>query len=266
MKNSSIIISIFCGLFFSSCKKVISVNLKNAGTQIVIAGEVTNAAGPYHVSINTTVNFNAENNFPPVSGAVVIISDNAGLNDSLTETLPGVYSSHSGWIGKPGNTYNLSVTAAGVTYTAISQMPDLVSLDSVGFQQDSRGRNTNVIEAIPYFQDPKGITNYYQFTETLNDTPLNKIFIFDDNYSDGKYVSVPLFDDSAHLKVGEQLSLSMYCIDKNVFQYLSELQQLLEANPFNEATPANPDTNIKGGALGYFSAHTVQTKQVVVHL
>jgi len=57
----------------------------------------------------------------------------------------------------------------------------------------------------------------------------------------------------------------MYCIDENVFKYFFELRQLLNANPFNEATPANPDTNLTNGALGYFSAHTIQSKSLTVH-
>jgi hypothetical protein len=266
MKNLTLIISIFCAIIFFSCKKVISVNLNSASPQIVIVGEVTNASGPYRVSINTTVNFSSDNSFPPVSGAAVTMSDNAGLNDSLTETSPGVYSSHPGWLGNPGYTYTLRVIVQGKSFVSVSTMPQQVHLDSVGFQLDSRRRNTQVIEAIPYYQDPKGIANYYQFTETINNIELKRIIVFDDRYSDGKYISVPLFDDSSHMKVGDQLSLTMFSIDKNVFQYFSELQQLLDANPFNEATPANPDTNITGGALGYFSAHTVQTKQATVHL
>lgn len=266
MKNLIIGISLFTGACLFSCKKVITVNLNNASSQVVIAGEVTNISGPYRVSINTTVNFSAPNNYPPVTGAVVTITDNTGLYDSLTEDSAGRYSTHTNWQGQPGNTYTLTVNAGGKTYTAVSTMPQPVTLDSVGFRQDARGRSDQVIEAIPYFQDSAGIANYYQFTETINDTPLNRVFVFDDQYSDGKYISVPLFDDSAHLKVGNQLIFSMYSIDQNVFQYFSELQQLLEANPFNEATPANPDTNIKGGALGYFSAHTVQVKQATVHL
>jgi len=266
MKNFIIGISLFTGACFFSCKKVITVNLNNASPQVVIVGEVTNLPGPYQLSITSTVNFSATNTFPPVSGAFVTIGDNTGFYDTLTEGPAGVYSTHSSWQGQPGNTYTLSIVAGGKTFTAVSTMPQPVPLDSVDFQQDARGRNSDVIEAIPYFQDPAGIANYYQFTETINDTPLNKIFVFDDQYSDGKYISVPLFDDSVHLKIGDKLNFSMYCIDKNVFQYFSELQQLLEANPFNEATPANPDTNIKGGGLGYFSAHTVEVKQATVHL
>lgn len=34
--------------------------------------------------------------------------------------------------------------------------------------------------------------------------------------------------------------------------------------PGNSSTPANPNTNIEGAVLGYFSAHTFEKKQVVI--
>jgi hypothetical protein len=193
----------------------------------------------------------------------VVITDNTGLIDSLTEITSGTYVTDPSWQGQPGNSYTITVTDSSGVFTALSTMPQPVTLDSLGFGQVSRG-NQSIIEAIPYFQDPPGVANYYQFTEAINGTPLDKIFIFDDRLSDGKYIHQPLNDDSVHLHVDDQLTFNMYSIDKNVFQYFSELEQLLEANPFNEATPANPDTNWSGGALGYFSAHTVQTRLAIV--
>jgi hypothetical protein len=266
MKTVIISCLVFGLLTFFSCKKVINVDINNASSQIVITGEVTNASGPYTVSISSTVNFSADNNFPSVSGALVIISDNYGLKDSLSEISPGVYATHTYWHGQPGNIYTLNVSSSGKNYTAVSPMPQPVNLDSVSFQQSLRGGGKRVIEAVANFQDPAGVANYYQFAESINDTVLNKVFIFSDRLSDGKYISQALDDDSTDLENGNQLTFSMYCIDENVYQYLYELRQLQDANPFNEATPANPDSNISGGALGYFSAHTIQTKQLTVHL
>jgi len=266
MKKTSVVFFVFIIAALASCKKIISVNLNNVSPKIVILGEVTNAAGPYHITINTTVNFSQTNNYPPVSGAKVIITDDKGLVDTLTETTQGNYSTHSFWQGQPGNTYTMNVILSGVDYKAVSTMPPAIMLDSIRFQQDSRGRNNNVIEAVAYFQDTPGISNYYQFTETINSKPLAKTLIFDDRFSDGRYIILPLFTDSSYMKQGDAVSLSMYCIDKNTFQYLNELQQLVDGNPFNQATPANPDSNISSGALGYFSAHTTQTKQAVVKL
>jgi len=52
----------------------------------------------------------------------------------------------------------------------------------------------------------------------------------------------------------------MQCIDKNIFRYFTTLTEVQE----NSTTPANPDSNISGGVLGYFSAHTSQRKKAAV--
>ena len=253
---------------FVSCQKVIEVSVNNAAPQIVINGEVTDQPGPYQISLTQSISYTADNVFPAISGASVTIRDNMGLYDSLTETSPGtgVYATHSGWQGTPGNSYTLSVTVAGKTYTAVSTMPQPVNLDSVGFTLEARGRASSIIDAVPYFQDPPGIANYYEFTETINGALLHSILIFDDRLSDGKYISEPIRDDSSNLQVGYQLAFSMYCIEQNVYQYLFELEQIVDQNGFSSVSPSNPDTNLSGGALGIFSAHTLQTKQTIVNL
>jgi Domain of unknown function (DUF4249) len=263
------ILSIFLFLIIFpvlSCKKVISVNIHDAAPQIVIVGEVTNAPGPYQVSITQSVNFSDSNIFPAVSGASVILTDQNGLRDSLSEISPGIYQSHPFWQGSPGNLYGLNVTTGGNVYSAYSIMPQQVPLDSIGFFFDNnRGENT-IIEAIPYFQDPPGFRNYYQFTESVNGHPLNKIFIFSDQFSDGRYIQEPLFDDSSHshMSSNDDLDLSMYCIDSATYSYFNSLLQISGNGGFQSVTPANPNTNLTGGALGYFSAHTTQTKSRLV--
>jgi Domain of unknown function (DUF4249) len=266
MKCFTIFFSGLVWMAACSCKKVISINLNSASPQIVIVGEVTNAAGPYQVQISKTVNFSDPNTFPAVSGALVTIADNQGLLDTLMENAPGNYVSHNFWQGTPLHSYTLSVLAEGIIYTGISTMPPAVPLDSVGFYFDhSRGSQT-IIEAIPYFQDPPGMANYYQFIENVNGRPLTEIFIFSDQFSDGKYISQPLFDDSTYSRLlpGDDLVLSMYSIDQSTYGYLNTLQQISATNPIQSVTPANPNTNLSGGALGYFSAHTTESKEVTV--
>lgn len=259
------ILIVFTGLVsLFSCKKVITVQLNNSPTQIVVIGEVTNGPGPYTVSITSSVNFSQPNVFPPVSGAQVFITDNHGLADTLTEVSPGNYNTHTYWQGLPGNSYTLSIVVSGKSYSAVSTMPMPVPLDSVSFQKSVGDNGKTQIQAVINFQDPPDVANYYQFKEKVNDTALTKIFIFQDRLSNGKYITQPLDNDSSALKIRDRLSVSMYSIDENVFRYFYELRQLLNANPFNETTPANPDTNLSNGALGYFSAHTIQTEQLMV--
>jgi hypothetical protein len=56
----------------------------------------------------------------------------------------------------------------------------------------------------------------------------------------------------------------MHCIDKVTYDYYYSLTQSSRNGPGGGATPANPITNIEGGALGYFAAFTVQKLTKVI--
>jgi Domain of unknown function (DUF4249) len=248
-----------------SCQKTVKLPLNTAASQWVIQGEVTNAPGPYTVTINQTVAFYAENTFPAVSGASVQISDDQGVTDALTETSAGNYTTHT-LQGKPGNTYTLSVKIGDSLFTAVSTMPAIVPLDSVTFDHSSAFRK-NDITAQANYQDPAGIKNYYQFIMYINGTQFTKdIYAFDDRLSDGKYVVQNLRMDSTYLIAGDQLQVNMYCIDVNVYNYFNQLAQSGGTGSFNTSSaPANPTSNISNGAYGVFSAHTISTKTLTVY-
>ena len=255
-------------LLACSCKKTVTLKLNTAPTQIVIEGEITNLPVLYTVSLSQTVGFYADNTFPPVSGASVIISDTTnGIRDSLTEVAPGtgVYTTHE-TVGVPGHTYTLSVTWQQKNYTATSTMPTEVPLDSVSFSELS-GFGNKQIDAIANFQDPAGVKNYYQFVEFVNGTQITKdIFVFDDRLSDGRYINETLYNDTSYLFQGDEVKVNMYCIDENVYNYFYQLIQSGGTGAFSTtASPANPTSNISNGALGYFSAHTVSSKTAVVY-
>lgn len=261
MKLNKLYLFLLSTIAIYSCKKVIQVDLNSAAPQIVIAGDITNATGPYQVKISKTVNFSSNNVFPAVSGAIVKISDNTGVIDSLTETNPGVYTTHV-IEGKPGNTYTLKILAEGKQYDAVSKMPLQVPFDSVTVQK-TKIFNTTQVSAVVNFKDPPGLGNYYQFVEYLNGAELPQTFVLEDRLSDGKYISRSLFSDSSDFKNGDNLMVKMYCVDANVYSYF-RTYRIVTSNSNQSASPANPNTNISNGALGYFSAHTIQTKQVTV--
>jgi hypothetical protein len=259
MKSVNLII-VVAALWLFSCKKIVTLKLNNVPAAIVIQGEVTDQPGPYYVTINQPVDFYADNNFPPVSGAGVVITSSDGQTEGLAEITPGTYSTQL-LEGIPGVTYTLSVTVQGVNYTASSTMPQPVNLDSITYQVSS-GFGRTQISAVVNFQDPAGVRNYYQFIEYINQVQLTKdLFVFDDRLSDGRYINYALYNDSAYLQPGDQLRVDMYCIDSAVYNYFFQLFQSGGAGSFNtSASPANPTSNINNGAFGYFSAHTVSSK------
>jgi len=263
-KNKYLIAFSFFLLLFLGCKKVIHVSLKNAAPRIVITGEVTNLPGPYTVSISSTVNYTAANIFPSVSGALVSINGN-GITDTLTETTPGTYTTHS-LKGVPGSLYSLYVSTGGQVYTSSCTMPQPVPLDSIGYSTSIRSNNR--INAIAYFKDPPGRANYYQFIEYNNGIQFQNdrgVTVFEDRLSDGKSIKLTLDDDSTDINNGDTLTLQMNCIDEKVYNYLFTLNLITRQNSFQSPTPDNPTSNISNNALGYFSANTVQSKSVFVH-
>lgn len=257
--SAFILLLIFC---FYGCHKVIQVNLSGSAPQIVITGEVNNLPGPYTVTISRSVNYSADNTFPPVSGAMVFISGN-GMTDTLAETTPGTYTTHS-LQGVQDSSYTLNVFAEGRQYTAVSVMPQQVPLDSIGYMNSF---NAGVLNAMVYFRDPPGVANYYQFIGFSNGKPFPNSrgwSVFDDRLSDGRYISLPLYDDSADFKPGDTLALQMNCVDQNVYNYLYTLSEITNTQGFASPSPANPVSNITNNALGYFSANTRQVKTLIV--
>jgi hypothetical protein len=249
---------IFISSFFG-CKKVINVNLRNADSQIVITGEINNRRGPYKVNISRSVNFSTDNIFPPISHAFVTITGN-GVTDTLSEVEPGTYLTDK-IEGKSGNNYSLFVSVEGKIFTAVSAMPKPVRIDSLTFLV---GRN-NTIYPVVNFQDPPDTENYYQFIEYANGERFNNgrgNSVFSDRLSDGRYISTVLYDDSSDIKRGTTLTVQMNCVDKPVYNYLAELLQISGGGGFSSPAPANPTSNISGGALGYFSANTMSSKTV----
>jgi hypothetical protein len=249
----------------AACKKVISVDLHNVAPQIVIEGEVTNVKGPYRVRISRSVDFSASNTFPPVTNADVYLTDSTnGITDHLVQADSGLYLARR-TVGVAKHTYVLNVTIDGKQYTASSTIPRPVLLDSVTFALNFDFNNKQEINAVVNFQDPPGLGNYYQFTEVVNGRTLPDIFVFEDRLSDGRYIEQPLFNDSSYLHKSDDVVVTMNCVDKNIYNYFFTLANVTGNNNFQTATPANPVTNITGGALGYFSAHTTQRIEIQVY-
>jgi len=110
------------------------------------------------------------------------------------------------------------------------------------------------------------VENFYQFIEYADDKRFNNgrgNSVFNDRLSDGRYISTVLYDDSTDIKPGVTLTVQLNCIDKPVYNYLQQLLQISgNGGSFSNPSPVNPVSNISGGALGYFSAHTITSKTV----
>ncbi len=249
--------SLFVIYIFSGCKKIINVDLQNTAAQLVIEGTVTNTNSA-SVSITKSITFSSDNTFPAVTGAIVSITDNTGNVFSLKETTQGNYS-NANLIGVPGKTYNLSVNVNGTVYTSSSTMPKQVNLDTLLFEEIAFGSKFIWIVKPQYF-DPPEIGNYYKFIEKINNVRNPTLWVWEDKFTNNGISTRPLIQQDSVINLKDTIEIEMQCIDRNVFRYFVALQSLKQ----NSSTPANPDTNISGGVLGYFSAHTSQKTKAAV--
>lgn len=258
MKNTINLFLIALTFGITSCEKVINVDLKDAESRIIIEGMINNSGDPARVMISKSVPFGNLNNYPPVTGAVVKITDNSGNNFTLTESAPGIYSNTT-FIGVPDRTYTLNVVVSGQTYTSVCKMPQPVNLDSLF--QDTIIFTEPITFVSAMFTDPAGFGNYYQFIETINGKRIKTIFVLDDSFQDGGIINNQFIDEDAKIKSNDSIQIEMRCIDKNVYRYLRGLQDL----QLGGTVPANPESNISNNALGYFSAYTTHQKTIVIY-
>lgn len=250
---------------FTSCEKVIDIALNDSEKRYVIEGVLTNHRGDCAVRVSKTQSFNNSNDFEGVTGAEVSITDYSGNTTALTDIAStGIYRSGT-LTAATGRSYTLKVAVDGEVFTASCTMPAMVSMDSLYIQKE-RFFGETVQLANVTFSDPPGKGNSYRFIQYVNGMKENNIFIRDDDYSDGKASVVTLFtapdDDEDEIKTGDTVKVEMLCIAPAVYKYWYSLDQGASGYS-NSASPANPVTNIEGGALGYFSVHTVESKAVV---
>lgn len=248
-----------------SCTKVIDIKLKDSDKRYVVEAVLTDVPGTCNVRLSQTKNFTENNAFNSVSGASLSITDQStGSAVTLTETEPGVYTSPS-YAGVSGHTYLLKVTVAGSTFTANSTMPAKVNFDTLYMTEDQLFGQTNKFANLE-FRDPASLGDCYQARQYVNGKALKDIFVTNDDYTNDRlnYAKLYVFpdDDKDKVKAGDTVTVDMMCIDKAVYKYWFSLQQSATGNS-QSAAPANPVTNLKGGAIGYFTAQTLQSKTVI---
>jgi hypothetical protein len=254
-------------LFFSACQKIINVDLNVAAPNIVIEGMITDRPGPYVITISKSGSYFNQPELVPVSSARVTIADDLGRIDTLKETKPGFYLTSS-IRGNPGRTYTLKVISEEMEYTGSSAMQSHVRIDSLNltksitqhFDFGGDNRNELQVDLNCYFRDPPE-KNFYRLKVFVNDSArVDNYRLYDDQYTNGMEIGL----HAGHARAGSTYRLELYSLDSKTFGYYRTLEDLLYNNPFFGSTPANPNTNLSNGALGYFGTGAYSSKTILI--
>ena len=253
-------------VLLSSCSEdVITVDLKKTAPRIVIEGTITDRNEPCTVKITKTVDYFTPGEYPTVTGAVVMVSDDAGNSAALEETDPGVYQT-SAIQGVEGRTYTLKVNAENQEYTATSVMQQAAEIDSVVCKFETHfGDEESVIYC--YFRDRPGIEDLYSFRIYKNGIVDNNSYqLYFDRYSDGNAFEYQFYEYD-DLVVGDTLTVELRTIDRATYDYFLTLYDAIvddEGDFMFSSVPGNPVSNISNDALGYFAAFTRRFETILI--
>ncbi len=267
-----VILTIFLSFVLASCEKVIHLDLNSADTRIVIEGNITPDAGPYEVVITTSGDYYTAEGIMPITGAQVIISDDIGNYDTLTEKSDGIYLTNN-IVGESDRTYSLDVVYKGNSFSGSELLPVKVTIDSLSYEEIPKNAGpppeepeNKIYNIFCSFNDPEETEDYYRFTVLRNGEE-------DPNRRGGSYnvASDQLFNGQTvkyaiwYVEAAPQdtITIIMDAIGFNTYEYFRTLNDALSSGGMG-GTPYNPITNLSNDALGYFGAYTRDRSSIVL--
>lgn len=249
-----------------SCTKVIEIELKDADRQYVIEGAVYEGVDSAMVRVSRTTSYFDSSQPEVITDAVVKLTmpDNSII--TMSHIGNGIYKA-SGLTVPTESTYQLQVDVAGKMFTASSYMKPSMPLDTLEYEfQEGIFGGDDGYNVFLVFQDEIG-KDFYRIQSTVNGVLLNKpedLLVIDDNLNDGNLIRIPVF---THLyEAGDTVIAELNSLDSDLYEFYQTFGEAAAedaGSPFN-AAPSNPETNIKGGALGVFGAFTISKRTIIL--
>jgi hypothetical protein len=259
-------------LIVSACTERIDIQLDSSYTRLVVFGNLTTDTTRQYVFLSKTTSYYYNEAPPPVTGAVLEISDDAGNSENLSEEEPGKYATSPLFAAIPGRTYTLRINLAEQingqsSYIATSNVPTIHSIDSIGLVFHADWGDKGVYEVTCYYQDPPE-KDFYMFniykngvllTDTISNRAVTDDSFFNGNYTNGIGVGYLNQDKEKEvLRPGDVVTFQGCGITEDYFKFVMTLQtETGYQNPLFSGPPANVKSNVSDGAIGFFAAYSV---------
>jgi len=262
MKNIKYILLLTIGLLFTACEEVVDVDLDTAPPRLVVDANIDwikGTDGSQQTIRLTTTGGYYENTVPPVSGAIVTVTDNNTntVFEFIEEAGTGFYKC-TNFIPVLGDSYTLTVLHEGQTYTATDTLyttPDITRI----VQNNEGGFLNEDVEVRLFFMDNGNEDNYYLTRYDTSVLPYPDYDVLDDEFFQGNEMFNFISDED--FKPGDVIHIKLHGISERYYNYMSILTELAGggagSGPF-QTPPVNVrgnlinQTNQKNFALGYF--------------
>jgi len=267
-------ILVFLGLIVTSCEEVIEIDINQAPPQLVIDALVTDEDTVHVVRLSTTSGLEDDSGIE-ITGASVRVSDNVGNtynylhNPSGIDSLNGYYYAEQPYAGVIGRIYDLEILINNSTITASDTLLPITEIDSLEvrvdpfaeFDSDNDGR---IYQVLLYAEEPAATRDFYYFRFYRDSVIIadNSVYAFDDDILGDRLDGLP---SPVNFKAGEYASVEIYSLTREQYVYYTDLNNLLNSDGgMFSPPPANPRSNIKGGALGIFQVSALRRAGVLI--
>lgn len=261
----------------SSCQERINLELNDADQQrLVVEGWFTNQLKQQEIKLTLTTSYFFNESAPPATDAIVSVT-NGEETWEFEEQEPGIYRTALEVSGTPEKFYTVNIDYAGEQFTAMSYMRPVAPVDSLhvrildpleefGFPGDPYYSVRIWTQELPGLGD-----NYMWFTyvngQARRDT-LTELTLVDDGLFDGAYVEdieIDFLDIGTDAVMGDTVYIEQWNIGAEAYDIFFAI---LNETAFNggifDAPPANVQTNMSNGALGYFGAAGVSSNTTII--
>lgn len=241
--------------FLVSCTQKVDLELDEVEPKVVIEGYLVTETDSSFVKLSHTISYFNQGTPPPITDATVEITG-AGNTILFQHTANGVYKPAPGYAADTNVVYDLRVLVDGKEYKATSTLYPMFYVNpQLTFDYRQAEGFFPAGYAVTYWSmDARADEVYTQFAFGQNDTLFDQeIFFTNAQLIKNQYLpfELPFFRPQP----GDSVMLIFKSIDIPVARYLQALASLSSGAPGPFQTPpANPPTNISGGAVGYFRA------------
>jgi hypothetical protein len=272
-------------VFFTSCEDVIDVKLSDENLNLIgCEANITTQEQPT-VFLYKSLRVNEDVAYPGISGAVVVLSDDANPANQITlqenPSKPGHYSVPEGksYLGIAGREYTVTIKTTDLTLTAKDKLTKVEPIDSMVVEPSLRG-NKRFLGIFTYGKEPKGLGNYYKWDVYVNDTLIHdadRISIASDEFVDGNYISkLEIFTDfydtnkpeDRLLRLKDTIQVRQTSISEFVYNYYFQVVNQSSTGGLFSVPPANIKSNFTSSdgkpVLGLFTARDVSSSEQVV--
>lgn len=254
---------------FTSCEKVVDINLETSSPKLVVEGIVTDQPGMSYIRLSMSDSYFNVQNPSPVASAIVEITDNNGNTTIFNESAPGFYQPDTSFLGQVSMSYNLKVLVNGKQYTAFATMRKGIEIETVTTkyfdENNSEGKEEGYYVYISFYELP-GYGDSYKVDLFVNgQSVMNRpgdLFFFNDKYIDGGHAVD--WEFAQKVNKDDTLRLRMYSLTKEGYEFYDAVYAISNAGGLFGKNPANVPTNITGDAFGYFGASAVHEKTAIV--